>query len=116
VSLDHALAEHRMVALQFAAPALCLSRQCGPVLEDLVAVHAPFADRVTFIHCEIFTDLSAEHSAPPVLAYHLEQDLILFLTGADGVVRERLDNLYDKAEVAAALTRLTTGASAAAGK
>ncbi|HEY2429149.1 MAG TPA: hypothetical protein VGI06_09485 [Acidimicrobiales bacterium] len=108
VSLDQALAEHRTIALQFATPALCQSRLCGPVLQNLVAVHQPFADRVTFIHCEIYTDLSGQQVTPPVTAYHLQHEPLLFLAGPDGVVRERIDNGYDRVEGADALRRLTS--------
>jgi hypothetical protein len=108
VSLDRALAEHRPVALQFATPALCQSRLCGPVLQNLVDVHAPFGDRVTFIHAEIYTDLSGQQGTPPVLAYHLQHEPLLLLAGADGVVRERIDNGYDRAEATSALQRLVS--------
>ena len=106
-SLDAALAAHRPVALMFATPALCQSRFCGPVLDNLVAVHQPFASKVTFIHCEIYTDLSGQTSTAPVLAYHLEHEPMLLLAGPDGVVRERIDNASDQTEQADALARLS---------
>jgi hypothetical protein len=110
VSLDAALAQHQLIALQFATPALCQSRMCGPTLENLVAVHQAFADKVTFIHCEIFTDLSGQKSTPGVDAYHLEHEPMLLLAGKDGIVRERIDNAFDQGEATDALTRLTTQA------
>jgi len=108
VSLDAALAAHRPVALLFATPALCQSRFCGPVLDNLAAVYQPFAAKVTFIHCEIYTDLSGQTSTSPVLAYHLEHEPMLLLAGADGVVRERIDNASDQTEQSDALTRLVS--------
>jgi hypothetical protein len=107
VSLDAALAERRPVAVLFATPALCQSRLCGPVLENLLAHRDAFADRVRFVHVEIFKAL--DRNAPTteaVQAYHLEQEPFLFLAGADGVVRERLDNAYDRVEARQALERL----------
>jgi hypothetical protein len=108
VSLDVALAQHRPIALQFATPALCQSRFCGPVLDNLVTVHQPFADKVTFIHCEIFTDLSGQNSTPPVTAYHLEHEPMLLAAGTDGVVLDRLDNAVDRGEFTDVLTRLVS--------
>lgn len=107
VSLDAALAEKRPIALLFATPALCQSRLCGPVLENLLAVRDQFAGKVRMLHAEIYTDLQGKTTTPAVDAYHLESEPFLFLAGADGVVRERLDNAYDKVEVRDALTRLT---------
>jgi hypothetical protein len=105
-SLDQALAQHRPVALIFATPALCTSKFCGPTLDNLAAVHAPFAAKVTFIHCEIYTDLTGTVSTPPVLAYHLEHEPMLLLAGADGRVHERIDNAFDRVEATDALNRL----------
>lgn len=106
VSLTEAMAQHQRIALMFATPALCTSRFCGPVLDNLVAVHQAFAAKVTFIHCEIFTDLSGQTGSPPVTAYHLEHEPMLLLAGTDGVVRERIDNASDRTEQTDALNRL----------
>jgi len=106
VSLDAALGEGRPVALLFATPARCQSRLCGPVLDNLVAQRDAFADRVRFVHAEIYATRTGSELAPAVRAYHLESEPFLFLAGADGVVRERLDNAFDRTEVAAALGRL----------
>ena len=107
VSLDAALGERRPLAVLFATPALCQSRLCGPVLENLLAQRDAFADRVRFIHVEIFKALDRNAATTDaVRAYHLEQEPFLFLAGADGVVRERLDNAYDRLEARQALERL----------
>ncbi|MDQ1439464.1 MAG: hypothetical protein QOK43_3093 [Acidimicrobiaceae bacterium] len=106
VSLDAALDEHRPLAVLFATPALCQSRLCGPVLDNLLAARDEFSAKVRMLHVEIYTDLSGKTITPGVTAYNLESEPFLFLAGADGVVRERLDNAYDKAEVRQALTRL----------
>jgi hypothetical protein len=105
-SLDAALAAHRPVALLFSTPARCKSRLCGPVLENLLAVRPEFADRVQFVHAEIYREASSEKVAPAVEAYKLPGEPFLFLAGADGIVRERLDNAYDRAEVRGALAKL----------
>lgn len=106
VSLDAALGEKRPIALLFSTPALCKSQLCGPVLENLLSQHAAFGSRVRFLHVEIYTDTSGKTLAPAVQAYHLESEPFLFLADADGVVRERLDNAFDRAEVKSALEGL----------
>lgn len=106
VSLDAALAEKKPLAVLFATPARCQSRLCGPVLDTLLAQRDAFADRVRFLHVEIYEALTGTELAPVVKAYHLEQEPILFLAGADGVVRDRLDNIYDAGELRAGLQAL----------
>ncbi|MDQ1400396.1 MAG: hypothetical protein QOK20_2328, partial [Acidimicrobiaceae bacterium] len=59
---------------------------------------------------EIFTALSRNAAnTPAVLAYHLQSEPVLFLADANGVVVQRIDALFGKAEATAALARLATG-------
>jgi hypothetical protein len=104
VSLDAALAAHQPVALQFATPALCQSKFCGPVLSNLVAVSGPWRDRVTFIHAEIYTDLSGQTGTKAVQAWGLQHEPMLYLGNAAGTIVARVDNLYDQVEARAVLT------------
>lgn len=109
VSLDVALAEKRPIALLFSTPARCKSQLCGPVLENLLVHHEAFRDRVRFLHVEIYNEPTSEKLAPAVEAYKLPGEPFLFLAGADGVVRDRLDNAFDRVEARTALERLVAG-------
>lgn len=108
VSLDAALAEKRPLAVLFSTPARCMSRFCGPVLDSLLAQQGAYADRVRFLHVEIYKDRTSQDLAPTVEAYGLQMEPVLFLAGADGVVHERLDNAYDRVELKDALDRLVS--------
>jgi hypothetical protein len=109
VSLDTALAEHRPLAVLFATPALCQTATCGPVLDRLLELRSQFESPIRFIHSEIYTNMSARTNAPAVQAYHLEGEPILFLAGADRIVRQRIDGLYGRGEAQEALSRLAAG-------
>lgn len=106
VSLDAALAEKRPIALLFSTPARCKSRLCGPVLQNLLVHHDGFEDRVRFIHVDIYQSPTTEKLAPAVEAYKLPGEPFLFLADANGIVRTRLDNAFDRTEVRTALDRL----------
>lgn len=111
VSLDDALRAGKPVAALFATPALCQSRVCGPVLDVLVSQAPTVGDRVSFVHIEVYRSLKVDLGDPASLtdgmrAYHLTFEPILFLAGADGTVRERLDGPFDAAECREALSRL----------
>lgn len=106
VSLDAALAEKRPLAVLFSTPARCQSKLCGPVLDTFLAQHEAFGSRVRFLHVEIYGSRTSQALAPTVKAYNLEAEPVLFLAGPDGVVRERLDNAFDRGEARAALERL----------
>lgn len=106
VSLDAALAEKRPLAVLFATPARCQSQLCGPVLDNLLTVREGFADKVGFVHVEIFAARTGNDLAPAVRASNIQSEPFLFLVGPDGIVRERLDNAYDRTEARSALERL----------
>lgn len=106
VSLDAALGEGKPIVLLVATPALCQSAVCGPVLDILLDVEADYAERVRFIHAEVFTDSTGKVTTPVVQALQLENEPFLFLAGADGKVVERFDGPYDRGEARAALDRL----------
>jgi hypothetical protein len=111
VSLDAALGERRPVVAIFSTPALCQSRVCGPVLDVLVKEGEAFRDRVRFVHVEVYKSMQVDFNdpnalAPGMQAYHLTFEPVLYLAGADGVVRERLDGPFDALECRDALGRL----------
>jgi hypothetical protein len=106
VSLDAALKEGKPLAVLFGTPKFCKTNTCGPVLDVMLDVMAPFASKVRFLHVEIFTDEKADTTTPAVDAYNLQGEPFLFLAGADGVVRSRIAGPYDKAELQGALTAL----------
>jgi len=108
-SLDVVLTQNLPVALVFATPALCQTATCGPVLDTVVAAAPAYAGKINFVHSEIFVGLSRnDANTPAVLAYHLQSEPLMFLADAHGTVVERIDGLFGKAEVTAALDRLVS--------
>ena len=106
-SLDAYLKEDRPLALVFATPALCETATCGPVLDTVVDVSPQFSSKIDFVHCEIFAGLSRnDANTAAVGAYHLQSEPLMFLADRTGTVVERVDGLFGRAELAAALTRL----------
>lgn len=111
-TLTQALQAGKPTAVLFATPALCQSRVCGPVLDILVSQAPAFAGHIQFIHVEVYKSLNTQFSdadlTPGMKAYGLEFEPALFLAGADGVIRDRLDGPYDAVECRAALQRLVS--------
>jgi hypothetical protein len=102
------------VALLVSTPAFCQTAICGPVLDLFVAAQAAAPD-VAFIHVEVFASADAVEAeglaatlAPAVAALDLPFEPCLFLIGADGVLRRRLDVIYDEVELREGLDALAT--------
>jgi hypothetical protein len=111
-SLDQALGS-APVALLVGTPAYCQTGICGPVLDQLLTA-APAG--VTMIHAEVYANPRevegniadpAIRPAPIMAALDLAFEPALFVVGADGVITERFDNVYDQRELAEALGALT---------
>ncbi len=108
VTLTEALATGRPVAYLVGTPAYCQTGTCAPALDALLAVREEIGDAVTMIHAEVYTDSTATEVAPAVRACGLDFEPSLFLVGADGRVRERLDAVFDTTEIRAGLQRLVS--------
>jgi len=111
-SLTEILAEPGPVALLVATPAFCQTGTCGPVLDLLLEARAGRPD-VRFVHAEVYTDpnkatdLATATLTPVVEAYGLDFEPSLFLATADGTLAVRLDNTFDRQELAAGLSRVS---------
>lgn len=102
VTLTEALATGRPVAYLVGTPAFCSTGTCAPALDFLVERAADGGDTV-FVHADIYTDSTATKVSPAVEAYGLTYEPVLFVTDAAGIVRHRLDIVYDLAELRAVL-------------
>jgi hypothetical protein len=98
VSLDHALTEHRPLAFLVATPKFCQVAICGPVLDILLSQQDQFPS-VRMLHAEVYTDDTASITTPAVQTYSLDYEPALFLASADGILRRRLDTIFDTTEL-----------------
>jgi hypothetical protein len=94
------------VVLEFATPALCQSRVCGPVVDVAEQVKADHPD-VAFIHMEIYED--NDPNQPPreqVRAYHLKSEPWLFVIDRNGRIDTRIEGAFSVDELEAAVDRV----------
>ncbi len=112
-TLTQALAAGTPVALMISTPQYCQTGVCGPVL-DLVMEQAAATPGVTVVHAEVYTNPSAGPDpasaglTPAVSAYGLSFEPSLFVARANGIVTARLDNIFDRGELARAFASATT--------
>jgi hypothetical protein len=78
--------------LVFATPALCQSRTCGPLVDEVEQVKARIGNRAAFIHMEIYRNNRLQDGfRPEVLAWHLPSEPWLFAIDRRGRVAARLE-------------------------
>lgn len=105
----------RALALLVATPAFCSTAYCGPVLETLIEASAG-RDDLDVIHVEVYanTDEVGGNIVDPAIRVvssvselGLTFEPSLFLVGGDGILADRIDNVFDATELAEALDALT---------
>lgn len=106
-SLADVIGKGQPVAVMFATPALCQSQYCGPVLDELLDVMEPYAERgVQFVHVEIYESNRGATPAPTVKAWGLPSEPWFFTIDGAGTIQARLDGAFATNEVVGALDRL----------
>ena len=111
VSLSDVIGTGRPVAVLFATPALCQTRYCGPVLDELLSVRKTFEDRVTFVHVEIYRSNRGVDLAPTVTAWNIQYEPWFFTVDGTGAIRGRLDSAFGRDEITPLLQSLVTPGS-----
>jgi hypothetical protein len=98
ISLDEALGNGLPTVITFGTPLLCESRLCGPVTDEVLAVHDAVGEQAAnFIHVEEFLPgpshtpppVAAENQSPPFVAWGLDTEPWTFLIDKTGVIQAR---------------------------
>jgi hypothetical protein len=103
VSLDQVLGK-KPVALLFSTPQFCVSRVCGPVTDVAVQLQHQFANKITFIHEEVYADNQPSKGfRSQMKAFHLRTEPWLFAINRHGVIVARLEGAFGTTELTQAL-------------
>ena len=108
LTVAQALDLSKPFVVTWSTPLFCVTRVCGPVLEEVVALEDRYRDRVNFIHIEPW-DLNEARGegrlvpVPELLEWNLETEPWVFVVGADGLVSARFEGLVTTEELDKAL-------------
>jgi len=106
------LAAKRPIVAVFATPVYCTSRFCGPVTDLVDELSHQYADRADFVHVEIWRDFQGKtvnkSAAEWVLRGAELNEPWVFVTGADGRIVARFDNVVTRGELEPLLKALPT--------
>jgi thiol-disulfide isomerase/thioredoxin len=108
LSLDQALTSGKPTLVQFSTPAFCTSRLCGPVYDVIDKVYPSYAEKVNFVHVEVYKDLPNPNLSKPQIAdamtaWGLKTEPWTYLLDKNGVVVWRVEGLVTTDELQAAL-------------
>ena len=100
VTLTEALASGLPVVYLVGTPAHCTTATCGPGLDFLIDAATAYTGKVTFVHAEVYADPEGTTVAPAVDALTLQYEPVMFFTDATGTITNRVDIVWDAAELA----------------
>lgn len=99
ITLREALTIGKPIAFLVGTPAHCATGTCAPALEAIVSTREIVGDSTTFLHAEVYADPDATRTAEAVAAMSMNYEPALFITDTNGIVVERLDAVFDAAEI-----------------
>jgi len=103
-SIATALEEDRPLVIIFSTPALCVSRQCGPVLETAITLQRTYKNDVIFIHIEPY-DLGAAKTegrlvmSTTALEWALPSEPWTYVIGPNGLITDRYEGMISSVEL-----------------
>jgi hypothetical protein len=94
------------VVITFATPALCKSRVCGPIVDELEQLKIGYEDRAEFIHMEIYNDNQLEKGfRPQVRAWRLPSEPWTFMIDKQGDVVAEFEGAAGVSEMERAIEK-----------
>ena len=93
-SLDTVIGAGKPVVVMFATPARCESQYCGPVLDELLSFRDSYADRVDFVHVEIYQNNRTTDTISTVQMWGLPGEPWVFAVDGAGNVVAGLDGAF----------------------
>jgi hypothetical protein len=106
ISLDTAVRAGKPTVLVVATPKFCLSRMCGPTVNEVVAAYEGNKEQASFVHAEVFRDPNGQQLSPTMEAWHMESEPWTMVIDASGTIRERFEGPVVAAEVTEALQKV----------
>ncbi len=96
VTLAEALTLGKPTAFIVATPKFCMSRTCGPNLEELILVADQVGDRASFVHAEVYRsdkaeDIQRQVGSPTFQQWGLQSEPWLLLIDRTGVISKRFE-------------------------
>ncbi len=107
ISLDQALANGKPTVVSFSTPALCESRLCGPVVDEMFAVFDSVGkEAANFVHVEEFPERIQTKPAPAFVAWGFQTEPWTVVIDREGIIRAAFEGPVVSSQIQEALDPL----------
>lgn len=115
-TIADALGAGKPTVVVVSTPVYCVSQFCGPITDSVAELATTYGDRIAFVHLEVWKDFEKRVVNPfaaewitPKNGVGDTQEPWVYLIGADGIVKQRLDNVIGDEALAGAVAELAGG-------
>lgn len=109
LSIDTALANGKPTVILFATPRYCQTRTCGPSHQVVMGLAENYADKVNFIHIEVFKNFDTFELADAMREWNLESEPWLFMMDANGKIVRKYEGGITAREIVPDFLQLIGG-------
>lgn len=103
LSLDAAIANGKPTVVVFSTPALCTSRVCGPVVDQVLRVRDGYTEKANFVHVEVFTDRTGKAFTEGMKTWKLQTEPWTYVIDGAGTIRASFEGPVTTGEIEEAL-------------
>ena len=86
ISIADAVTNGKPTVILFATPRFCTTRTCGPSHQVVLSLARNYADRVNFIHVEVYKNFETFEPADAMAEWNLQTEPWLYFVGANGKI------------------------------
>ena len=99
LSLHAALTNGLPTVVVFSTPALCASRVCGPVVDQVLRVREEYTSKANFVHVEVFADRTGKTFTEGMKAWKLQTEPWTYVIDDKGVIKGAFEGPVTTGEI-----------------
>lgn len=105
ISIADAVTNGKPTVILFATPRFCTTRTCGPSHQVVMGLAQNYADKVNFIHVEVYKNFETFEVADAMREWNLETEPWLFFVDRNGKIVDRYEGGITAREVVPAFLK-----------
>jgi hypothetical protein len=105
ISIADAVTNGKPTVILFATPRFCTTRTCGPSHQVVMSLAQNYADRVNFIHVEVYKNFETFEAADAMQEWNLRTEPWLFFVDAQGKIVAKYEGGITSKEIVPAFLK-----------
>ncbi len=99
ISIAESVTNGKPTVILFATPRFCTTRTCGPSHDVVMSLAQNYADKVNFVHVEVYKDFTTFAPADAMIEWNLQTEPWLFFVDKNGKIVEKFEGGITSKEI-----------------